>query len=319
MTVRKEKTGMNTRKPLDATATSLMVGLCFCFGLQQVALKAAAQDMAPILQISLRSGLAALLVVGLMLARRERLVQISRTWKPGLAVGVLFFLEYLFTGQSLRYTSASRSVVFLYTSPIFAALILHFMEASERMAPRQWAGILLAFCGIAVAFLGHQTVAGQGADLSLLGDALALLAGASWGVTTVVIRMSSLATVPAKQTLLYQLAGACVLLFPMAVLLHQTDFTVTPILLLSLGYQVFILSFVAFLLWFWLLRHYQASRIGVLSFMTPLFGVLLGAVLLHEPVEPGFVTGAVLVVAGLVLVSGAGWISQSLKKFRRPA
>lgn len=319
MTVRKEETGMNTRKPLDATATSLMVGLCFCFGLQQVALKAAAQDMAPILQISLRSGLAALLVVGLMLARRERLVQISRTWKPGLAVGVLFFLEYLFTGQSLRYTSASRSVVFLYTSPIFAALILHFMEASERMAPRQWAGILLAFCGIAVAFLGHQTVAGQGADLSLLGDALALLAGASWGVTTVVIRMSSLATVPAKQTLLYQLAGACVLLFPMAVLLHQTDFTVTPILLLSLGYQVFILSFVAFLLWFWLLRHYQASRIGVLSFMTPLFGVLLGAVLLHEPVEPGFVTGALLVVAGLVLVSGAGWISQSLKKFRRPA
>lgn len=319
MTVRKEKTGMNTRKPLDATATSLMVGLCFCFGLQQVALKATAQDMTPILQISLRSGLAALLVVGLMLARRERLVQISRTWKPGLAVGVLFFLEYLFTGQSLRYTSASRSVVFLYTSPIFAALILHFMEASERMAPRQWAGILLAFCGIAVAFLGHQTVAGQGADLSLLGDALALLAGASWGVTTVVIRMSSLATVPAKQTLLYQLAGACVLLFPMAVLLHQTDFTVTPILLLSLGYQVFILSFVAFLLWFWLLRHYQASRIGVLSFMTPLFGVLLGAVLLHEPVEPGFVTGALLVVAGLVLVSGAGWISQSLKKFRRPA
>lgn len=319
MTVRKEETGMNTRKPLDATATSLMVGLCFCFGLQQVALKAAAQDMAPILQISLRSGLAALLVVGLMFARRERLVQISRTWKPGLAVGVLFFLEYLFTGQSLRYTSASRSVVFLYTSPIFAALILHFMEASERMAPRQWAGILLAFCGIAVAFLGHQTVAGQGADLSLLGDALALLAGASWGVTTVVIRMSSLATVPAKQTLLYQLAGACVLLFPMAVLLHQTDFTVTPILLLSLGYQVFILSFVAFLLWFWLLRHYQASRIGVLSFMTPLFGVLLGAVLLHEPVEPGFVTGALLVVAGLVLVSGAGWISQSLKKFRRPA
>lgn len=52
--------------------------------------------------------------------------------------------------------------------------------------------------------------------------------------------------------------------------------------------------------------------------MTPLFGVLLGAILLHEPVEPGFVTGALLVVAGLVLVSGAGWISQSLKKFRRP-
>lgn len=307
---------MNTRKPLDAKATSLMVGLCFCFGLQQVALKAAAQDMAPILQIALRSALAAVLVVALMLSRRERLVQLAQTWKPGLAVAVLFFLEYLFLGQALRYTSASRSVVFLYTSPIFTALILHFMETSERMEPLQWAGILLAFAGIGTAFLGHSAGAGQGAGLPLLGDALALLAGASWGVTTVVIRMSSLARVPAKQTLLYQLVGACVFLLPMAVPFHQTAFTITPILLLSLGYQVFILSFIAFLLWFWLLRHYQASRIGVLSFMTPLFGVVLGAVLLHEPVEPGFVTGAILVVAGLVLVSGYGWISQSLKKVR---
>ncbi|GAN68413.1 DMT family transporter [Acetobacter orleanensis] len=311
---------MNTRKPLDAKATTLMVGLCFCFGLQQVALKASAQDMAPVLQIALRSGLAALLVVALMLSRRERFVQVAQTWKPGLAVGVLFFLEYLFLGQALHYTSASRSVVFLYTAPIFTALILHFLEVSERMAPLQWAGILLAFGGIGTAFFGHHTVAdtggGQEAALSWLGDVLALLAGASWGVTTVVIRMSGLARVPAKQTLLYQLVGACLLLFPVALLLHQTSVTVTPILLLSLVYQVFVLSFVAFLLWFWLLRHYQASRIGVLSFMTPLFGVLLGAVLLHEPVEPGFVSGAVLVVAGLVLVSGYGWISQSLRKIR---
>ncbi|MFT8723541.1 MAG: DMT family transporter, partial [Acetobacter malorum] len=182
--------------------------------------------------------------------------------------------------------------------------------------PLQGAGSLRACAGIGTALRGHSAAAGQGAGLPLLVDALALLAGASWGVTTVVIRMSSLARVPAKQTLLYQLVGACVFLLPMAVLLHQTAFTITPILLLSLGYQVFILSFIAFLLWFWLLRHYQASRIGVLSFMTPLFGVVLGAVLLHEPVEPGFVTGAILVVAGLVLVSGYGWISQSLKKVR---
>lgn len=307
---------MTTRRPLDAKATTLMVGLCFCFGLQQVALKASAQDMAPVLQIALRSGLAALLVVVLMLCRGERLVQVAQTWKPGLAVGVLFFLEYLFLGRALQYTSASRSVVFLYTSPIFTALILHFLEASERMAPLQWAGILLAFGGIGTAFFGHATGGGSGESLSWLGDGLALLAGASWGVTTVVIRMSGLARVPAKQTLLYQLVGACVFLLPAAVLFRQTDVTVTPVLLLSLAYQVFVLSFVAFLLWFWLLRHYQASRIGVLSFMTPLFGVLLGAVLLHEPVEPGFVSGAVMVVAGLVLVSGAGWITQSLKKIR---
>lgn len=309
---------MNTRKPLDAQAVCLMVGLCCCFGLQQVALKASAQDMAPILQVALRSGLAAVLVALLMVFQRERPVQVAQTWKPGLAVGVLFSLEYLFLGQALHYTSASRSVVFLYTSPIFTALILHGLEVSERMAPLQWAGILLAFGGIATAFFDHHAGAGQAGSMQFLGDGLALLAGASWGVTTVVIRMSGLAKIPAKQTLLYQLLSAFVLLLAASGIFHQTAFTVTPLLLLSLSFQVIILSFVAFLLWFWLLRHYQASRIGVLSFMTPLFGVVLGAVLLHEPVEPGFVSGAILVLAGVMLVSGYGWIGQSLKKFRRP-
>jgi drug/metabolite transporter (DMT)-like permease len=50
----------------------LMLLLCMIWGLQQVAIKAAAHDIAPIMQVALRSGMSAFLVGMVMLARRER-------------------------------------------------------------------------------------------------------------------------------------------------------------------------------------------------------------------------------------------------------
>jgi drug/metabolite transporter (DMT)-like permease len=62
--------------------------------------------------------------------------------------------------------------------------------------------------------------------------------------------------------------------------------------------------------WFWLLRHYLASQLGVFSFMTPLFGVGFGVWLLNEPLESRFVAGAVLVLIGVVLVSNHAWFAK---------
>jgi drug/metabolite transporter (DMT)-like permease len=171
----------------------------------------------------------------------------------------------------------------------------------------QWLGILLAFAGIAVAFLWRpSTVTGAWGSV-LLGDLLGLLGGMCWGATTVVIRTTRISTLPATQALLYQLTCAFVLLLPAAWLMGQTTFHSTPMVWGGLAFQAIVVSFASFLVWFWLLRHYLASRLGVFSFMTPLFGVLLGAWLLGESVEPSFLAGASMVLSGIVLVSGHGW------------
>ncbi|WP_375056061.1 DMT family transporter [Zobellella sp. DQSA1] len=300
---------MDSRKPLDPQAVGLMIAFCLCLGLQQVVIKATAGDISPVLQLALRSGIAAVLVLLYMGWSRERLALADGNWKPGLVVGGLFALEYLFLGEALRFTSASHAVVFLYTSPVFTALALHFLVVSERLSALQWTGILLALGGIALAFLGPG-----GEQGSLFGDLLALLAGAAWGATTVVIRTSRLALVSARQTLLYQLVTAFVLLLASAVALDQLHFSPTPRALAGLAFQSVVVCFAAFLIWFWLLRHYLASRVVVLSFMTPLFGVALGAWLLREPLEPEFLAGAWMVIAGVVLVSGEGWFKALLAR-----
>jgi drug/metabolite transporter (DMT)-like permease len=207
-------------------------------------------------------------------------------------------------------------VVFLYTAPVFAALGLHWRLRAERLQPLQWGGIALAFGGIAWAFLGRAAVPASG-DNPLLGDALGLLGGAAWGATTVAVRCSRLASAPATETLLYQLVGGCMLLLAAACVLGQTAFTLTPSLLGNLAFQALVVSFASYLVWFWLLRQYLASRLGVFSFLTPLFGVGLGVGLLGEPLEPGFVQGAALVLAGIALVSSQGWLAQLAAKRRR--
>ncbi|OSZ63334.1 DMT family transporter [Hydrogenophaga sp. IBVHS2] len=300
---------MDHRQPLDGRATGFMLLLCLLWSAQQIVLKATAEDFSPVLQIAVRSGIAAALVGLLMAWRGERLDVSGGVWQPGAAAGALFALEYLLVGEGLRHTSAAHMIVFLYTAPVFAALGLHMKLPSERLAPLQWAGIALAFAGIALAFLGRDASMPGDWRRMLWGDALGLLAGMAWGATTVVIRTTKVAALPATQTLLYQLLGAFVLLLPAALLTGHTTFRPTPAVLTGLAFQAVVVSFASFLLWFWLLRHYLASRLGVFSFLTPVFGVLLGAWLLAEPIEPGFLLGALLVLAGVVLVSGHGWIS----------
>lgn len=300
---------MDKRKALDAQAIGIMFVLCAIWGMQQVALKATAIAISPLLQVSLRSGMAAVLVGLLTIIRKEKLFPASGTWLPGLVVGVLFAMEYLCIGESLGYTSAGHAAVFLYTAPIFAALGLHWKLPSERLKPVQWIGIAVAFAGIVVAFLGPDLWTSPSHTSKVLwGDLLALAGGASYGATTVVIRCIKLSGAPASQTLLYQLLGAFVLLLVASAASGQLSIDPTPLALSALAFQTLIVSFASFLVWFWLLRHYLASRLGVFSFMTPVFGVVLGAWLLKEHIEPSFLAGALLVLAGIMLVSGYEWL-----------
>ena len=300
----------DTRRPLDSQAVVLMLLLCLIWSLQQIVLKATALDFSPTLQLALRSGIAAVLVWLYMRSKGERLTLASGIWQPGLIVGVLFALEFVLVGQAVRHTTAGHVVVFLYSAPVFAALGLHLKLPAERLAPLQWLGIALAFGGIAVAFLGHDTKGN--AQTSLLGDAMALGGALAWGLTTVAIRTTALSNLPATQTLLYQLAVGFVLLMVAAVLMGQTTFHPSWQVWSALAFNAVVVCFFSFLVWFSLLRKYLASRLGVFSFLTPILGVVLGAWLLNEPIEPNFALGALLVLAGIVLVSGYSWLVRYL-------
>ncbi|MBN8226519.1 DMT family transporter [Corallococcus macrosporus] len=294
------------RKPADGFALATMVVLCAIWGMQQVAVKLAAPHVPTMMQMALRSGVAALLVGLLCWLRGERGLLLRGPWRAGMLVGVLFSLEFLFVGEGLRHTHASHMGVFLYTAPVFSALGLHWLVPSERLKRTQWLGIGVAFAGIALAFGGGWLHGGLGPGV-LLGDTLGLLAGLAWGATTVAIRVSALSEAPPTQTLLYQLVGGVAILLPVALLTGQAGpITMAPVAWASLFFQSVIVCFASYLAWFWLLRRYLASNLSVFSFMTPLFGVSAGIYVLNEQADLSFAVGAVLVLTGILIVSGAG-------------
>lgn len=281
-----------------------MLALTALWGFQQVAIKLTAPDVSLVMQAALRTVLAAVLLLAWARWRGIALFSRDGTLAAGVGAGLLFGGEFVFIYGGLEHTAASRMVVFIYLAPIVTALGLHWRVPGERLARGQWAGVLLAFAGVALAF-GDGFLAARGA--TLLGDFFGVVAAVLWGATTVLIRASSLARASAAKTLFYQLAVSAPLLLAASLAMGEPGVVqLTPFALASLVYQGAIVAFASYLVWFWLLTRYLAARLSVLSFLTPLFGMLSGVVFLSEPLSAHFALAALLIAAGIALVNLRG-------------
>jgi drug/metabolite transporter (DMT)-like permease len=298
---------MTDRVAPGPAAFAIMVLLCAIWGLQQVAIKLTLPGISPVLQVGLRSAIAAMLVFGWARLRGIPLFKADRSFRPGLLAGTLFALEFVCIYAGLEYTNASRMVVFLYTAPCFTVLGLHWFVPGERIGPRHAFGIALAFGGIVLAFAdGLWRPATADFSSTWIGDLLGVLAAILWAATTVTIRATGLARISATRVLLYQLAVSAAIVLPFSFLMGEPGITdPSPSVLLGFAYQVVIVAFASYLAWFWLLTRFLASRLMVFSFLTPLFGVGFGVLLLNERLSAQFGLAALLVVAGIMLVNAA--------------
>ena len=288
------------RSALDERAIGVMLLLTALWGFQQVTVKWIAADVSLVMQAALRSIIATLLLVAWARLRDLRLFDRDGTLWAGIAAGILFAGEFVFIFGGLAYTNASRMSVFVHLTPPLTALGLHFFVASERLTLRQWIGVLVAFAGIVLAFAdGFSTQLG-----TYLGDLCGLIAAVLWASTTVVIRATRLAAATATKTLFYQL-GISAIALPLASWLmgEKGIENVSALVVATLAYQGAIVAFASYLAWFWLLTRYLAAPLSVLSFLTPMFGVLSGVVFLSEPISATFIVAALLVGAGIVLVN----------------
>ena len=287
------------RRALDFRAILLVIVLCMVWGIQQVVMKSVAGDVTPLMQLAIRFAIAAVFFGVWVAAREGRRVFDDGTLLSGMLLGVMFTLEFIFVGSSLAHTTAAHATVFLYSAPIFTALGLQFLP-EERLDRIQWLGIGAAFIGIMVAFIGPGMR--PGTDM-LLGDLVALCGGVSWGGSNVVLRRGRIGSASTAKTVLYQVGVASILLSVFAFVTGQTHAVPTAAAISALAFQTICISVASYLVWFWLLRHYFTSRLMLLSLMTPLFGVVFGSLLLREPIEMRFALGALLVLAGILVVN----------------
>ena len=291
----------SNRQQLDHLAAALLVILCAIWGVQQVSIKIANAGISPVLQAGIRSVGAVLLLYLWSLARGVRIFSRDATLSAGLAAGLLFALEFALIFWALTFTTASRGVIFLYTAPFFVALGAVWLLPSERLRPPQWAGMVLAFLGILALFGENLLVPGGRA---WIGDLMMMAAGAAWAATTLVVKVSRLAQAAPEKTLLYQLGVSALVLPPLSLLLGESGVTLlNREVVLALVFQTVVVASASYLAWYWLIRHYPATKLSAFSFLTPVFGVLAGALILGEHLSVAVIVALVLVGAGIWLAN----------------
>ena len=294
---------MTQRKDhLDGLAIGLLLACCLFWGFQQVLVKATIAQIPSVFQASVRFAGASVVLWCWSLWRGIPLFERDGSLLAGLLAGALFATEFAFLYSALNYSTASRVTVFIYTAPFWVAMFLPLVVKAERLRPVQWTGLALAFLAVVFAFregLQFGTQSGQ-----WRGDVLALGGGLAWGLTTVVIRASTLARLSAEKVLFYQVAvsGACLPLLSL-VLGERWDWQWSGFATVSMILQTVVGAFASYLAWMWMLGRYPATRISVFVFLTPVFALLFGAFWLREEVGVNLVAAVALVAAGIVLVN----------------
>jgi drug/metabolite transporter (DMT)-like permease len=292
------------RTRLDAVAIGSLLLCCALWGLNQVAAKVALAEIPPLTQAAARSLGAALLVLAWARWRGIALAKRDGTLRGGLAAGALFGAEFACIFIGLQYTSASRMVVFIYLSPFIVAVGMPCIARGESLVHTQWLGLVLAFAGVAWAFaegFAHGTAVNPS---QWLGDGLGVAAALFWAATTLVIRGTALAGAPAEKTLLYQLLVSGALLALAAALVGEPwPARIGPLALSSLAFQTVVVTFASYLLWFWLVRHYPATRLAAFTLLTPVAGLIAGVGLLGEPLTFRLLVAVAAVALGITLVT----------------
>lgn len=289
------------RTELDGTAVAGLVVLCLLWGLQQASIKIAMAGVSPVLQGGLRSLGALALLWAWSAARGVRLFDRDGTLWPGLVAGLLFGVEFLLIYAGLAYTTVSRSILFLYTAPFVVSVGAHLMIPGERMRPVQAIGLLCAFVGVAVAFAEGLRLP---TNRELTGDLMVLAAAVLWAATTLVIKGTRLVKASSTKVLFYQLAVSAALLPLGSLLMGEAGVTaLSPLVVACLAFQIAVVAFASYLAWFWLITRYPAAKLSAFTFLTPLFGVLSGALLLGERVSESLAVAMALVCAGIYLVN----------------
>jgi len=286
---------------LDALAVTLLIACCLFWGFQQLLIKTVVGEVPPLWQASLRFVGATVLLWLWCAWRGIRLFERDGTFWPGLLAGALFAVEFSGIYLGLRDTSVSRLTVFLYSSPFVVALLLPRFVPSEKLRAVQWAGLVLAFAAVALAF---SEGFGQTTPRQLRGDALAIMAGAAWGLTTLVIRSSRMATASAEKTLFYQVAVTAVVAPLLSLALGETwSLRYSAWAWTSIAVQTLVGAFASYLTWMWMLRRSPATALSSFTFLTPLFALVLGVVFLGEHLTVQLVLALVGVAVGIVLVN----------------
>lgn len=289
---------MDRKSNMDAVGAAALIAFALHLAFNQVVIKVTVDGFGPVFAAGLRSA-GAVIVLLIWMRLRGISMMVPRAAVPaGILCGLLFALEFMVLFTALDFTTVSRASVIFYSMPVWLAIASHFLLPGDPMTRLKAVGLLLAMSGVALALLDRSD-----ATASLVGDLMALTSAICWAGIALCVKITPLSRVEPAQQLMFQVAISTPILLFVAMLTGDLMRDPQPIHYTGLLFQIIAVASLGFLVWFWLLTIYPASSVASFSFLSPVFAVILGWLLLSEDVGIQVWVALALVSLGIYLIN----------------
>ena len=284
------------RKNLSFRAASLDFVLSFLWGGHPTALKVALPYAPPIRQGWMRFVISAIVILFWARYKRVSLIPTKAEIKPLVQLGILFSVQLLFLNIGISKTSVSSSVILNSTYPIWVITLGHFFIKGDNFTFIKFSGVMIAYLGIIITYFDSF-----GNSSFLLGNSFCLASGFLLGVRTIFLAKGSESIAPLKLLMAQAFFGSIIFIL-LSVVFESDPYKFSLILLISILYQGAIVAGFNFIANIWLLKNYKPSQVTVIHLSQPIFGILIGYVVLGGKIGLLVVLGAAFVILGSVLV-----------------
>lgn len=276
--------------------------LTLIWGTTWAAIRVGLEGVPPFTGVALRFVIAGTLLLALAPVFGVRLGRGRHETLLWLMNGVLSFcISYSVVYWSEQYIPSGLAAVLFATYPLFVAALAHFLLPGERLGVAAILGLVLGFAGVSVIFSD---------DLTLLGGEQVRLAALVMLVSPIVSAVASVAVkrwggdIPPLSIAAVPMLGAGVVMGGVALVVERDARLVLDAPSLgALLYLAVVGSAVTFTIYYWLLARLPATRLALMTYLIPIVAVAVGAILFDEPLRPRLVAGAVLVFAGVGIVT----------------
>ena len=266
----------------------------------------------PFTLVSLRLLIGLALLVAVVAIARESLPRDPKTYGHLVVMG--FFsvaLPFMLITWAELSVDSSLAAVLTGAVPLFVIPFAALILRDERITLNKIIGILIGLVGVAIvvgfdpaSLVGDELVA----ELALIG------AAASYAVGGVYARRNVHGLRPMIPALFQVTFGLVMVGIPAILLEGPIRFDIRPEALFAVIWLGLLGSGAAYLVFFRLLGHWGATRTSLVAYLLPIWGILLGALALAEPVDARLILGTALVIGGIALVNRRGSLRPSLRR-----
>lgn len=204
-----------------------------------------------------------------------------------------YFFFYIGTAN----TTGMKSALFTSSSTFLVVIFSHFLLKDERFNNTKLIAIILGLSGVIISNIDK----GFEFSFTILGEGFMLINAILGALGTIFVKKygnSIPSFIQSCGQFLY--GGLLLLLIGYIGNSKNIDFTLTSLILISYGA---IISSLAFSLWYYILKYYEASKISFLRLFIPFFGTFLSAIFLGEKISFSIIIGLLLIIIGIIIIN----------------